>query len=71
LTLAFTLVQAARAQAEASATLDIDTANLMVYRHDVFDPARFSTEAGPTTPLPLRTFMHVTWIGDVVAVALP
>lgn len=68
LTLALTIAQAARAQAETSATLDIDTANLVVYRHDVFDPTRVSTEAGPSTPLPIRTFMHVTWIGDIVAV---
>jgi hypothetical protein len=50
------------------ATLEVETANLVIYRHDVADAARFSTEAGPTSPLALRTFMNVTWIGDIVAV---
>jgi uncharacterized protein (TIGR03437 family) len=70
LTLILTLILAAvaRAQSESPATLEIDTANLVVYRHDVVDVTKLSTEAGPTTPLPIRTFMHVTWIGDVVAV---
>lgn len=68
LMLALTFMPAARGQSDAPATLDIDTANLVIYRHDVFDPARIATEAGPTMPLPIRTFMNVTWIGDVVAV---
>ena len=68
LTLALTAVPGVRSQSEPLATLDIDTADLVIYRHDVFDATRFSRDAGPTTPLDLRTFMNVTWIGDVVAV---
>lgn len=68
LTLALTAVPIVCAQSEAPATLDIDIANLVIYRHDVFDAVRIASEAGPTTPLPLRTFMNVTWIGDVVAI---
>jgi hypothetical protein len=66
-TLAFTISKNAVAQSDA-ATLEIDTANVVIYRHDVFDPTRVATEPSPTSPLPLRTFMQVTWIGDVVAV---
>jgi uncharacterized protein (TIGR03437 family) len=66
--LALIVMAGARAQSQAPATLDIDTANLVIYRHDVFDATRVATEAGTTAPLPLRSFMHVTWIGDVVAV---
>lgn len=68
LTLALALGPLARAQSEAPATLEIDTQNLVIYRHDVFDPSRLATEAGPTSPLPLRSFMNVTWLADVVAV---
>jgi hypothetical protein len=68
LTLALALEPAALAQSEAPATLEIDTQNLVIYRHDVFDPSRLATEAGPTSPLPLRSFMNVTWLADVVAV---
>jgi len=66
--LTLTLALGAGAQSDAPATLDIETENLVIYRHDVFDATRVATEAGPTTPLPLRTFMNVTWIADVVAV---
>ena len=68
LTLALSLAPGARAQSEAPATLDIDTENLVIYRHDVFDATRLATEPGPTIPLPNRNFMHYTWIADVVAV---
>ena len=64
---AFSCVQV-RAQPEAPATLNIEVANIVIYRSDVTDATRFATEPGPTTPLPLRTFMPVTFIGDVVAV---
>ena len=68
LTLALMAAPTARSQFATPVTLDIDTANLVIYRHDVFDATRLATEPGPTTPLPARTFMHVTWIGDVTAV---
>lgn len=67
LTLACLFVaEAALSQTEV-ATLDIDVQNLVIYRHDVSDAARFATAPGPTTPLPVRNFMQVTWIADVVA----
>lgn len=68
LALSLAAAAAARAQSDAAATLDIDIQNVVIYRHDVFDATKVATDASPTTPLPLRTFMHVTWIGDVVAV---
>jgi hypothetical protein len=58
----------AQAQPDAPVTLDIDAQNVVIYRHDVSDATKVATEAGPTTPLPLRTFMNVTWIADIVAV---
>ena len=67
LTSAFSCVEV-RAQPEAPVTLNIEVANIVIYRSDVADSTRFATEPGPTTPLPLRTFMPVTFIGDVVAV---
>jgi hypothetical protein len=67
-TLALAIAAGASAQSEMPATLEIETQDLVIYRHDVFDATKLSTEAGPTTPLPIRTFMNVTWIGDVVAV---
>jgi uncharacterized protein (TIGR03437 family) len=68
LTVILSIAPAALAQSDTLATLEIATENVGIYRHDVFDAARLATEAGPVTPLPLRSFMHVTWIADVVAV---
>lgn len=67
LALAGLFANAARSQSEV-ATLEIDVQNLVIYRHDVFDATRLATAAGPTTPLPNRNFMQITWIADVVAV---
>ena len=68
LTVILSLASAALAQSDTLATLEIATENVGIYRHDVFDATRLATEPGPVTPLPLRSFMHVTWIADVVAV---
>jgi len=56
------------AEPKARVNLTIDTANLRIYRFDIFDAQRLATEVGPTAPLPLRTFMDVIWLADVVAV---
>jgi hypothetical protein len=56
------------AEGDVPAILDVDIENLVIYRQDVFDSARFATEPGPTTPLGLRSFMSVLWIGDVTTV---
>ena len=55
------------AQSQTPATIDIDTANVVIYRHDISDATKVATEAGTTTQLPLRRFIG-TWIGDVIAV---
>src|SRR5688572_15502543 len=62
------LAPAILAQSDTLATLEIATENVGIYQHDVFDATRLATEPGPITPLPLRTFTHVTWIADVVSV---
>jgi hypothetical protein len=67
-TLASLLCLNLRAKAETPATLEIDTENITIYRQDVFDATRVATDPSPTVPLPLRSFMNVFWIGDVVAV---
>ena len=56
------------AQSKARTNLTIDTENLRIYRFDTFDAQSLATEVGPTLPLPLRTFMYVIWLADVVAV---
>lgn len=63
-----TSVSDAWAQSKARANLVIDTENVKVYRFDTFDAQRLATEMGPTVPLPVRTFMYVIWLADVVAV---
>jgi hypothetical protein len=68
LLLSLALILPAGAQTEPPAVLNIEVANLLIYRHDVFDATRVATEANPTTPLPLRTFMNVTWMGDIVSI---
>ena len=68
LTVILSLAPAAFAQSDTLATLEIATENVWIYRHDVFDATRLATEPGPITPLPIRNFMHVTWIADVVGV---
>ena len=56
------------AKSKARANLTVDTENLRIYRFDTFDAQRLATDVGPTVPLPLRTFMYVIWLADVVAV---
>lgn len=65
-----TLLAAASASAQSNApvTLDIDTANVVVYREDSSDTTRYAADPGRTTALALRTFMSVYWIADIVAV---
>lgn len=68
LILTFLSAEAVRARSETAVALEIDVQNLVIYRHDVFDATRLATQAGPVAPLPIRNFMYVTWIADVVAV---
>ncbi len=46
----------------------IDTENLRIYRFDTFDAQLLSSESGPISPLPIRNFMDVIWLADIVAV---
>ena len=68
ITVVLGLAPAILAQSDTLATLEIATENVGIYRHDVFDATRVATQPGPITPLPIRTFMHATWIADIVAV---
>jgi hypothetical protein len=56
------------AQPSSPVTVEIKTANVVVYREDTSDTTRYAVDPGRTTPLALRTFMTVYWIGDIVAV---
>ncbi len=61
-------VRLAEAAAAPRENLVIETENLRIYRFDTFDAELLSSEAGPTSPLPLRNFMEVVWLADIVAV---
>jgi hypothetical protein len=61
-------VNDALAEPAPRANIVIDTENLRIYRFDTFDAQSLSSDPGPTAPLPLRNFMDVIWLADIVAV---
>lgn len=56
------------ASAAAPLTHVIDIQDLVIYRYDTFDVTQYGSQPGLTMPLPLRPFMSVVWLGDVLAV---
>jgi uncharacterized protein (TIGR03437 family) len=51
-----------------AAIIAVDIENVVIYQQDTGDATRFATTPGIVAPPPIRNFVPVIWIADVVAV---